>query len=349
MTIAPETQGPIIDMHTHVLEEETMRLLQREAPSIAPRLSAVDAEGGVLEVAGIVQKPFPRAAWDLERRFSDMAAYGVDMQLVCNIPHTFLYEQEPALALACAQLQNEQIAGLNARHPDRFLGLASVPLQSPVQAAGEMARAMRTLGLRGLHIGSNVAGRNLDDPALEPVWAVANEMSAFVLVHPHKITAGDRLKSYYLKNLIGNPLETTIAAACLVFGGVVERFPHIRFCLSHGGGFTPYQAGRFRHGWAVREEAKAHLQGDPDASLSRLLYDSILHSVEGLDALVGLVGPDRVLLGSDYPFDMGSLDCVRQVRALDRPGVERDRILRGGLDLLAPLGGADASTQRRAS
>ena len=331
MTLAA---APIIDMHAHVFEEETIRLLQRAAPSIGLTLTDVGADGGTLEIAGIHQKPFPRAAWDLQRRFADMAVYGVDMQLVCNIPHTFLYEVEAGLALACAEILNDRAADLVARHPDRFLGLATVPLQAPERAAREAARATRELGLRGVHIGSNVSGQNLDEPSLEPVWAALDELGSFVLVHPHKIAAGERMKSYYLKNLIGNPLETTIAAASLVFGGVVERFPRIRFCFAHGGGFVPYQAGRFRHGWEVRSEARKNLADGPDASLSRLFHDSILHSVEGLEALVGLVGPSRVLLGSDYPFDMGSLECVRQVKALELPPEDENRILRGGLDLL---------------
>jgi aminocarboxymuconate-semialdehyde decarboxylase len=125
-------------------------------------------------------------------------------------------------------------------------------MQDPARAAAGLERAVASHGLRGLHLGSNIHGGNLDDPALDAVWEVAERHALFVLVHPHKVAAAERMRAYYLTNLVGNPLETTIAAASLVFGGVVERHPGIRFCLSHAGGFVPYQAGRFRHGWEMR-------------------------------------------------------------------------------------------------
>jgi aminocarboxymuconate-semialdehyde decarboxylase len=141
------------------------------------------------------------------------------------------------------------------------------------------------------------------------------------------VAGADRLKSYYLTNLIGNPLDTSIAIASLVFGGVLERHPALTFCFSHGGGFIPYQAGRLAHGWNVRSEPKARLATSPEASLARLTYDTILHSKAALEFLVGSVGPSRVMLGSDYPFDMGTLDCVRQVRALAIPEADRASVL----------------------
>src|SRR5207244_6567817 len=170
--------------------------------------------------------------------------------------------RQPSLRLACATLQNDEIAAEVKRHPARFLGLAGVPLQAPDLAARELRRAMGTLGLRGAMIGSNVRGKNLDDPALEPFWAAAAELGAFIFVHPHAGAAAERLGSYYLKNLVGLPFETTVAGASLVFGGVLERHPSLKVCLSHGGGFLPYQAGRFRHGFEVRPEPKVHLKHD---------------------------------------------------------------------------------------
>jgi len=321
------SQQKTIDIHAHILPEETMRQLQKTAPSLGLKLTSMDEGSAILEIAGVTQKPFPREAWDLEWRFRDMDRSQVDIQLLSNTPQTFLYDQEAALGAACAEIQNEQIAALVRSYPDRFRGLATLPMQAPELAARELRRAMGSLGLLGFHLASNIQGRNLDDPNLTPVWEAAQELGAFILVHPFKIAAGDRLKSYYLKNLIGNPLDTTIAAASLIFGGVIERYPAISFCFAHGGGFLPYQAGRFIHGWNVRPEPKQFLARGPAESLGRIYYDTILHSDAALQFLIGSVGADRVMLGSDYPFDMGYYEGVRQVRSLSIPKHEQELIL----------------------
>ncbi len=324
----------IIDAHAHVLDVETIAILQREVPDLAPRLTPVDDDGGILEVGSVVQNPFPRGAWDIDRRFADMERFGLDHQVVAVCPQTLQYGADPAKALAMAQIQNDQIAAMCARWPDRFSGLATAPMQAPDLAAAELTRAMREKGLGGAMIGSNIGGRNLDDPALDPFWAAADAEKAFILVHPVHVAGIDRQRDYYLKNLIGNPLDTTIAAACLVFGGVIERFPNIVFCLSHGGGFTPYQAGRFAHGWAVREEPRRRLSGHPQASLDRLVYDTILHAPEPLRFLIDDVGADRVLLGTDYPFDMGQYDIVSVLEGMALDPSTFARIASGSAEAL---------------
>ena len=204
-----------------------------------------------------------------------------------------------------------------------------MPLQAPQRAADELRRAVRTLGFRGAMIGSNVQGKNLDDPALEPLWATAAELDALILIHPYNVAGADRLRSYYLNNLIGNPLDTTIAAACLVFGGVLERHPKLKVLLVHGGGFVPYQAGRWVHGWNVRPEPKVHLKQSPEPWIDRFYYDTILHAKPQLEFLVESVGASRVLLGSDYPYDMGTGECVRQVKALSIPDADKATVLGG--------------------
>ncbi len=188
---------------------------------------------------------------------------------------------------------------------------------------------MTQLGLRGAMIGTHVNGRNLDDRALDPFWAEAEGLGAFIFVHPSAGAAAERLDSYYMRNFVGLPFETTIAGACLVFGGVLERYPALKICLAHGGGFLPYQAGRFQHAYDVRPEAKVNLPEGPAASIGRLYFDTLVHSKSTLEFLVGTAGPDRVLLGSDYPFDMGNLDCVARVRAAAIEPAARDLILGG--------------------
>lgn len=324
------TKRQTIDSHTHILTEEAMRLLAKESPKVAPVLKGRGTPQATLTIDGrVVQDPMPSEIWDVDLRLRDMDAHGVDVQVLSPTVFTFYYNQDPALALTCTAIQNEEIAALARNKPDRFIGLGSVPLQAPELAAKELRRSIATLGLRGAMIGTNVNGRNLDDPALDPFWAEAERLGAFLFIHPHGGIFGDRLASYYMKNFVGLPFDTTIAAASLVFGGVLERHPRLKISLSHGGGFVPYQAGRFQHAYDVRPEARAHLPNGPAASIGRLYYDTILHSKSALEYLVSAAGAERVLLGSDYPFDMGNLDCVARVRALSIDDKAKELILGG--------------------
>jgi aminocarboxymuconate-semialdehyde decarboxylase len=318
-----------IDTHTHVLADDTIKLLQKEIPSLGLKLTPFDADNAVIEVAGVPYRPFPRGGHDIARRLADMDATEVDMHVLSASPQTWLYNQEPAIGAAAASIQNNEIARLVKETPDRFSGIATLPMQAPEKAAEELRRAMKTLGLRGAMIGSNVGGKNLDDPSFEPLWAAAAEFDAFFMIHPGNVAGADRLRSYYLNNLVGNPLDTTIAAACLIFGGVLERYPNFKPVMVHGGGFTPYQGGRWVHGWHVRPEPKVHLKHSPEKYLDRFRYDTICHSKASLEFLIASTGADRVFLGSDYPYDMGMMDCVQHVRSLDIPAADRDMILGG--------------------
>jgi aminocarboxymuconate-semialdehyde decarboxylase len=332
-----------IDTHTHVVADATIKLLHKEIPSLGLKLSRLDDDYSIFEVAGTPYRPFPRGGHDIERRFADMKAAEVDVHVLSATPQTWLYGQDPSVGVAASVIQNGEIARLVKEHPDRFTGIATLPMQAPEKAADELRRAMRTLGLHGAMIGSNVNGKNLDDPSFEPVWAAAAELNAFMMVHPGNVAGADRLRAYYLNNLIGNPLDTTIAGACLIFGGVLERYPKLNFVMVHGGGFIPYQGGRWVHGWHVRPEPKVHLKHSPEKYLDRFLYDTILHSKTSLEFLVSSVGADRVFLGSDYPYDMGTMECVRQVRAL---GIsEKDRATILGDHAAALLGSKQAARQ----
>ncbi len=318
-----------IDIHTHILADETIKVLQNETPTLGLKLAPYDADNAVIEAAGVAYRPFPRGGYDIERRLADMDAAEVDMHLLSASPQTWLYGQEPSVGAAAAAIQNDGIARLVRQKPERFCGIATLPMQAPEKAAEELRRAMTTLALRGAMIGSNVGGKNLDHPSFEPIWAAAAELDAFFMIHPGNVAGADRLRSYYLGNLIGNPLDTTIAGACLIFGGVLERHANFKPVMAHGGGFIPYQGGRWVHGWHVRPEPKLHLKHSPQKYLERFRYDTICHSKASLEFLIASTGADRVFLGSDYPYDMGMMDCVRHVRALDIPAADRDTILGG--------------------
>jgi aminocarboxymuconate-semialdehyde decarboxylase len=323
-----------IDTHTHILTQETAALLRKAAPKIPVTITPDDAESAALDVGGVLYRPFPTGGFDIARRLRDMDAAGVDVQVLSATPQTYLYNQDAALTVVTAAIQNDQMAKHIAAHPTRFMGIATLPMQAPERAADELRRAMTKLGLRGAMIGSHVYEKNLDDPSFAPLWATAEELGAFMFIHPVNVAGADRLKSYYLGNLIGNPLDTTIAAACLYFGGVMDRHPKLKIMLAHGGGFTPYQAARWEHGWKVRPEPKKNVPAQPKNIAGRYLYDTILHSAKTLEMMIALVGSDHVLLGSDYPYDMAMLDCVAHVRSLKISDVDKAAILGGRAEAL---------------
>ena len=324
-----------IDIHAHAITEAAFKALARDTPSIGLTLTDIDDQSLILEIGGVVQNPFPRSALNLDMRFRDLQSAGIDMQVLSPSPHFFLYDEDPAVTAATASIVNDELVALAGAHPERFLVLGTLPLQDPTLAVRELQRIMRSPLVRGVIIGTNVKGRNLDDPSLEAFWEAADSLGAFILVHPHKIAGADRMKNYYLKNIIGNPLETTIAAGCLLFSGVPDRYPSLKVCLSHGGGFIPYQAGRFRHGWTVRPEDRGAASGGLESGLGRFLYDTILHDTSTLKFLIDEAGPERVMLGSDYPFDMGTLEGVRQIQSLDVEGYVKEALLRNtALELL---------------
>ena len=314
-----------IDIHTHILTQETAALLSQAGAKVT--ITPDDAESAALDVGGVMYRPFPTGGFDIARRLQDMDATGIDVHVLSATPQTYLYKQEAALGATTSAIQNDQIAKHIAAHPTRFMGIATLPMQDPKLAADELTRAMTKLGLRGAMFASNILGKNLDDPSFEPLWAAAEELGAFMFIHPNNVAGAERLKSYYLVNLIGNPLDTTIAAACLVFGGVMDRHPRLKVCLAHAGGFMPYQAGRWIHGWRVRPEPKKNIRQEPATIVGRFLYDTIAHSDESLAFLIERAGAARVMLGSDYPYDMAMMDCVAHVRGLKISDADKAAIL----------------------
>ena len=253
------------------------------------------------------------------------------MQVVSNTPQTFLYGLDPKVTAASSRIQNDQIAKLVSERPDRFMGLATLPMQAPELAAQELEpRDAHARPARAARSAPTSTARTSTIASLEPFWAAADALGAFIMVHPTQVAGADRLKSYYLANLIGNPLDTTIATACLVFGGVIERHPAIRFFMVHGGGFAPYQCGPLGARLARARRAEgSRLAGARRMPINRLYFDTILHGQPALEFLVATFGASHVLLGSDYPYDMGTLECARQVRALSIPEADRATILGG--------------------
>jgi aminocarboxymuconate-semialdehyde decarboxylase len=258
-----------------------------------------------------------------------MRTQGISTQVLCAPPFLFYYWLDGPAALDIIQMENDAIADVVRHDPAHFIGLATVPLQDPTLSIRECERIKRS-GLRGIEIGSNVNGLDLDAPELWPFYEAVEGLDLAILIHGSNVAGGDRMNDFHLRNLVGFPLDTTLAAARLIFSGVLDRFPGLRICIGQAGGFLPYVAGRFDRGYAVRPECRRFITKPPSEYLRRLFFDSITHSMPVLRLLLDTVGPERVMLGSDFPFDMGSPIPRSVIEA--HPGLgsaERERVYGG--------------------
>lgn len=325
-----------IDVHAHCVPVGVIEALLAEGGRYGIELAEEDGRyaaviGGQVRTRGILP-----SLSDTSRRLAAMDATGVGVQLLASWIDLTAYSLDAATGARYTRMFNEGLAATAAEAPERFRALATVPLQAPEAAAGELRHAVTALGHVGVEIATTVDGRELDDPGLEPFWAAAEELRAVVVVHPYASLAGRGVSRYGLGNLIGNPAETTIALGHLVFGGVLERHPDLRLVLVHGGGFAPYQIGRWDRGFTTGARGAAeHLTRAPGEWLGRLYFDTVLHSPLSLRHLVDVVGAGHVVLGSDYPFVMGEPEPVRSLDAV--PGLadgDRELVLAGNLAAL---------------
>lgn len=317
------------DVHAHCIPNGLLDTLRAD-----PDRYGIEVTGDVVRIAERVTiRPLRADLGDVEARLKAMDSAGVRTQLLSSWIDLTAYALSADAGARYARMFNEAMAATVAAHPGRFTGLATVPLQAPTRAAGELRHAVTALGMAGVEIATTVDGRELDEPDLDPFWEAAQDLRCLVLVHPLTSLAGRGVRRYFLGNLVGNPAETTIAAAHLVFGGVLERFPDLVVCLVHGGGFLPYQRGRLGRGYrAVADLTAEHLSRPPEEYLRRLYYDTVTHDPEVLAFLLDFAGPRQVVLGSDYPFEMGDPDPVATVHAI--PGLDgkaRDLVLHGNV------------------
>jgi aminocarboxymuconate-semialdehyde decarboxylase len=314
----------MVDIHAHFVAPDLIAEARRNPSSY--HLQVVDGADGSAHLLfdnGLRIRPFFPRLCDVAVRLAEMDADGVDVEVVSTWMDVVGYWLSGPAAVRWHRLQNDTLADLARHHPHRFRAIGTVPLQDPAAAAEEVDYIASHLGLRGLQVAANFGGRELDDPDLDRVWARVQEHGLFIFLHPHLHLPPPRLDRYLLANLIGNPLDTTIGFASLVFGGVLDRFPELKFGLAHGGGNVPYQIGRFDRGYEAHPDCRVHeLSGPPSTYLSRFYFDTIVFDPARLAFLADSVGTDHLLFGTDRPFPLGDPSALQRLRAT--PGIDRD-------------------------
>ena len=293
-----------VDIHAHFFPEAYLEVIQDAGAPFDARVDRSNPKGPALVIRGTRTPPLDASYWDIDRRRKAMDRAGVDVHAL-SLTAPMVYFADGEVGTRLARAVNDAMAEAHRAFPDRFVGCATLPLQDPARAVAELDRALALPGIRGVDLGTNVNGRELSDRAYDPIYARCAGSRVPVLLHPLTVIGAERLKPFYLSNLLGNPFDNAVAAAHLVFGGVLDRHPRLEVCLPHAGGAMPYLFGRLTHGQAVRPENRGIAKKPFRAYLRRFTYDTISHAPEPLAYLVELVGADRVMLGSDYCFDMG--------------------------------------------
>lgn len=327
-----------VDLHAHALAREI--LSDYGTAGWRPAILPLESGGFMVQNARHLNGPILLPMVDPAEIVAQRQSVGIDLTVLSPPPDAFFYDLAPAEN--ASQLQNDGLARIVADHPAHLAALGTLPLQDVPLAVRELERVMTELHLAGVEISSNINGAELGDPRFRPFWEAAEALGALVLIHPsffHSL-GGDRLAPYDLRRLMGNLLETACAAAHLVFSGTLEAHPRLKVLLVHGGGVLPYLVGRLDHGYGVRSKAREHIPRLPSSYVRQFYYDTVTHYGPALRYLVELVGADHVVLGSDYPFDMGDEHQVEFVKGV--PGLtqaERDAILGGtALRLLGRAG-----------
>jgi aminocarboxymuconate-semialdehyde decarboxylase len=333
--------SPIIDTHAHIVPPELFQVLVKEGARYGVELGG-DEKRRLVQLAGSSYvRPLPMFLTNVGERIATMDRQGVDRQVLTGWVDFSGYTMPADLGEKFSELQNETIAAVVAANPDRFAGAANVPLQDPAAAIRVLQRARDRYGFRAAQIATYLGpARFLDDPALDPFWAAAQESGTFLIFHPYDEQRPAGLGDFFLHNCIGYPLQTTIAIVRMMFGGVFARFPGLLIKVPHAGGFLPYQIERFRHAAEFRPEPRSKgFSGDPLDVLKSLYFDSVTFSPGTLRYLIDLVGAERLMLGSDYPFEMGEVDPVATVKAAV-PAEHQEAVLGGTVRRLMCLDSA---------
>jgi aminocarboxymuconate-semialdehyde decarboxylase len=315
---------PTVDVHTHYVPPEVVADAR-----IGSGLDGIGVEWRGRQEWLVHRQgygyPLHRSFYDIESRLRAMDKRGIDHAVVSLAPPLFMYWVDAAEAVDFCRAANDSLARFSRDSGGRITAVATLPMQDPDAAVAELRRAVAALGLRGAQIGPTAADLPLDDPAVRPVLETAAQLDVPLIVHPYYVGMTPGLADFYLTNLIGNPLASTICAARLIFSGLLDQIEDLRLVLMHGGGYLPYQIGRLDHGHRVRPEARG-CRHDPASYLTRFWFDTVLHAAAPLRFLVDLVGAARVVFGTDFPFDMAAGSPAEQLDPLRLDPAARARV-----------------------
>ncbi|MEH7245872.1 amidohydrolase family protein [Neobacillus niacini] len=290
-----------VDFHTHIISEDFPDLAAKYEDGRFPILEKTCSCGAEIKIQGKTFRKITDQAWDPKKRIEDMDKEGVDIQVLSPIPVTFSYWSDPQAGLELAQSQNNFIASVVNKYPDRFIGMGTVPLQDVKQAAVEMERAVKELGIKGIQIGSNVNGLNLDDDSLYPFFEAAAEMNVPLFVHPWATLGRERLQRFNSMYTVGMPSETALAAGSIIMSGMLDKLPNLKICFAHGGGSLPYILPRMDKGWEVWPDTR-NTVNPPSSYAKKLYYDSLVYDPDNLKFMIERFGAKQIIAGSDYPF-----------------------------------------------
>ena len=326
-----------VDIHAHIkVPKAAAEAMAHFVPENDPRTLYSSEETNTLN-RGYHESVDDRFT-DQETRIRDMDVMGVDVQAVALAPPQYFYWLDAATGAAVAEMQNDSIAEVAGTAPQRLRGIGTLPLAHPEAAVKEAVRLHDELGLHGVEIGTDVVGTDLDDPKFDPVWEVLADRQIVVILHPAGFTEARRFTDYYLVNVIGLPLSSTLAVTRMILGGVFARFPDLRMVVVHGGGYLPFYPARTDHAFRHRPEMRRHIDRPPSEYLHNLWFDTTVFDPGLLAALVGSYGAERVLMGTDYPFDMGQGNPIDFVRAAGLTEEETALVIGGNADRLFRFG-----------
>ena len=317
-----------VDIHCHYLNAAVAEKVAHLNPA-QHEPSAVFANPHTREVNVKQMRDRGQKLTDIALRLKEMDKMGVDIQAVSPAPNQTYYWTEPGMGAELARSVNERLAEIVAQRPDRFVALGTVPLQEVSLAINELTHCVKNLGMRGVEINPSVRGMDLTDAKLklDAFFAAVQKLDVIIFMHPIGFTQGDRLMDHYFNNVIGNPLETTVAASHLIFDGVLERHPKLKIVLPHAGGYLAHYWARMDHAWKARPDCHALIQKKPSSYLEKFYFDTIVFDPQMLDNLVRRYGADHVVLGTDYPFDMGVEDPVGFVQHARLSSAQKNQVM----------------------